>query len=161
MKIELDSYIREHLAYDPTSPTGLRWAKTPPRSNIKAGTPAFTSENRGGYFHGRCQSKGLKAHRVVFFLVHGEWTRQVDHMNGDRKDNRIENLRPVTTAENAHNQVRRGYWLDARRGNYRAYIRCDNKQIYLGMFKTEEEARAAHLAAKRKLHPTAPDRCFV
>lgn len=72
----------------------------------------------------------------------------VDHINGDGLDNRLENLRPVTKAQNAYNRRKRaghtskykGVYFDRQRGKWKASIKVDGKTISLGRFLTEEEA---------------------
>lgn len=155
---ELEEYIREHLAYAPDSPTGLRWIKAAPRKPAP-GAPALTARHSQGYYHGRVGRSNLKAHRVVFFLAHGYWPAQVDHIDGNRQNNRMDNLRAASANENQHNQACKGYYFVS--GKYRATIRVDGKAVYLGRFDTPEEARNAYLAAKTVRHPTAPERCYA
>jgi hypothetical protein len=102
------------------------------------------------------------AHRVVWEVVHGDISEgmQIDHRNGDRSDNSIENLRLVTPEENVQNQRRPkrqnkvGYLgVSQLRGKYRATIVVAGKQIYLGAFDSPEEAQEAYIRAKRNLHP--------
>lgn len=72
-----------------------------------AGKPAFTSKNKHGYFQGGVLKEKLSAHRVVWAMFYGQWPEHcIDHINGDRSDNRIENLRSVTVAENQRNMGR-------------------------------------------------------
>ena len=65
----------------------------------------------GGYVmvnfaHGYRKYKKLRAHHIVWTWVHGEWPKgEIDHINGDRSDNRIENLREVTVAQNRTNRL--------------------------------------------------------
>jgi hypothetical protein len=102
------------------------------------------------------------AHRVVWEVVHGDISEgmQIDHRNGDRSDNSIENLRLVTPEGNVQNQRRPkrqnkvGYLgVSQFRGKYRATIVVAGKQIYLGAFDSPEEAQEAYTRAKRNLHP--------
>lgn len=157
---EIEAYILSHLEYDASSLTGLRWVSHV-SSRARAGDPALRTKNQDGYFHGQCMGKTLVAHRVVYFLCHNVWPAKVDHINGDRSDNHMDNLRAVSDSENAHNRVGLGFFYDSRRSKYKAYIRAGEKRVHLGYFKSEAEARAAYLSAKRELHPTAPARCFL
>lgn len=87
-------------------------------------------------------------HRLVFLFHHGFWPETVDHINRDTMDNRIENLRAATTAENARNRkvdrrnktgvknIRR----DPRTGRFRVVMQIDGKQRSLGTFDTIEDA---------------------
>ncbi|ARW58995.1 hypothetical protein HOU71_gp34 [Pectobacterium phage Clickz] len=142
--------IYEVLEYDPTSPTGLRWlVATSPR--VKIGHPALCAKHSQGYYSGQVLGLRLYAHRVVWYLHTGEWPTQVDHINGDRRDNRIENLRAVTNQQNAFNRRNvKGY--TPYRGKYMAYITLDYKFKFLGYYDTPDAAREAHLVAKKQLH---------
>ena len=144
---------------DASSRTGLRWiAKA--SSNTIVGSEAMASTMPNGYYRGRFAGKYLLAHRVVFYLTHGYWPTQVDHIDGNRANNHPDNLREVTAEQNQHNRVARGYYLDKRSGKWLSKIRVGNKVKQLGLFNTEDAARAAYLNAKRGLHPTAPERCY-
>lgn len=109
----------------------------------------------GGRFH---------AHRIAWLYVYGEWPKGViDHINGDRSDNRIANLRDVTHAANIQNQRKASranrssgllgaHWSE-RRGKWHSCITANGVAHNLGYFVTAEEAHQAYLAAKRRLHP--------
>lgn len=98
------------------------------------------------------------AHRLAWLASYGNLpVGEIDHINGQRSDNRIANLRLVNRSQNHQNRKGvRGAAMDS--GRWTARIGVDGKSIYLGRFDTEEEARAAYLKAKRVYHPTAPDR---
>lgn len=129
-----------------------------------AGKEALTGRNVHGYSRGPVFSKTYTAHQVAWALHYGEWPAQaIDHINGDRTDNRIANLRCVTVAENARNQrlradnssgtagVRPSRWAS----RWEAHITHDYRRIHLGTFNTKEEAVAARKAAEAKygFHP--------
>jgi hypothetical protein len=116
-----------------------------------------------GYIHISILGKSYKAHRLAWLYVHGVWPlTNLDHINGDRADNRISNLREATHAQNAQNRkhARRGHTLGVlgvvwreRNKKYEARIHIEGKYKYLGLFATAEEAHAAYLTAKRAAHP--------
>lgn len=148
--------IREYIRLDETSPTGIRWIKSPTRS-VKAGDVAMACPHSAGYWHGRFCGQDMYAHRVVWMLHYGEWPKEcIDHINGIRTDNRIENLRGVSKRVNLKNSKRRvdnktgvtGVSFDANRCRYNASIRINGKDVYLGRFKTLDEAAAAVKAAR-------------
>ena len=98
-----------------------------------------------------------KAHRLAWYLMHGYWPDQVDHINGDRADNRIVNLRACNSAENHQNRKVKGYTLHKASGKYQAMITVKGKAKYLGLFDTPELALAAYCEAKRSLHKYNPE----
>ena len=68
-----------------------------------AGKQAFTANHVSGYKHGLILRKPYLAHRVIYALKHGEWPNYIDHINGDRIDNRLTNLRSVIRTQNSCN----------------------------------------------------------
>lgn len=71
-----------------------------------AGKEAFTCTS-GGYKSGRIYNKGYLAHRVIFCLVYGRWpVSEIDHIDGDRGNNSIENLREVSSSDNSKNMAK-------------------------------------------------------
>lgn len=140
------------MRVDSTSRTGLVW--------VSSGTPALISVDKDGYFTGTLKKHAVKAHRVVYALTTGLLPPAVDHIDGDIRNNAPNNLREASLSENQHNRVGRGYYWNAQRGKWQAQIAAYGRSQYLGRFNTEAEARTAYLEAKRKLHPTAPERCF-
>lgn len=69
---------------------------------------AFTAFDGHGYLMGRIFKKPYKAHRVAWAIVNGEWPNgQIDHLNGNRSDNRLKNLRQVDQSENNKNSKKR------------------------------------------------------
>lgn len=103
-------------------------------------------------------------HRVVWLWHHGYMPEFIDHKDRNPMNNRIENLRPATRAENSQNiSMNRnntsgftGVCWDKRREKYMAYIWKNNKQINLGRFDSAEEAYLEYMLAKIELHPTSP-----
>lgn len=129
-----------------------------------AGAEAFATDNGEGYMAGRINGKSLKAHRVVWALVHGEWpSGEIDHINGNPSDNRISNLRDVDRTENVRNSKRgknntsgvNGVGFDKRRSQWIAHICHKAKRIHIGSFLTKDAALAARKAAEADLgyHP--------
>ncbi|WP_017903577.1 HNH endonuclease signature motif containing protein [Pseudomonas asplenii] len=112
--------------------------------------------NGWGYVHFQYQGHTYKAHRVIWLCVYGNWPGELDHINGNRSDNRIENLREVSRQENLRNQKVRtnsstGAMGVTREGRkWRARIRVDGAFIHLGYFDSIDEAVAARRAANIK-----------
>lgn len=102
------------------------------------------------------------AHRLVWLYVHGTWPEgQIDHVNGNRLDNRIANLRDATHSVNQQNMKRAQVnnktgllGVSAVKGGTRflAQIRVGRKNTYIGLFRDPKVAHEAYLKAKRALH---------
>jgi len=149
----------ERVYVDPYSQTGLSWKVDGPRT--KAGSPAFISKDKGGYYTGTINKVRWKAHRLVFALEHGYLPEFIDHIDGDPSNNKVDNLRECTRTTNNQNHVRVDVRQRRKTGGWQARIQANGKRLSLGTFATKELAEAAYYAAKVKLHPTAPGRCYV
>lgn len=121
---------------------------------------AGTLDKATGYVRIFADRKVYGAHRLAWLLKTGEWPAgHIDHINGDRADNRWSNLRDVSVSTNIQNQRApksnntTGFLgVSQIKSRYRATIIVKGKQTYLGSFGTPEEAHAVYLAAKRRLH---------
>ena len=116
-----------------------------------AGKPVKPCKDRYGYLSIQLDGEKMKMHRAVFAYHHGYYPETIDHINRDRADNRLENLRPASKSEQQWNKNgARGY---SRKGNrWVARIKVKSKCINLGSYETEGEARCAYLSAKIRLH---------
>lgn len=155
-----ESLIREHWALCPTSPTGLKWIKARKGFKGAVGDPAC-QHMTNGYYVGQLGQRNYRAHRVVYFLAHGVWPVDVDHIDGVRTNNSVVNLRNVTRGQNMQNKVYAGCYLCKATGKWRAEIRVAGVRTRLGRFQTQELAHTAYLNAKRELHPFAGERCYA
>jgi hypothetical protein len=120
---------------------------------------------RKGYRTLRLKKDGvsvqLQAHRVIWALIYGAWPEQyIDHINRDRTDNRIANLRDVPQDVNGRNNGKaNGTGLIGayrRRTRFVSMLNVNGKQTYLGSFSTAEQANSAYLQAKHQMNKEAP-----
>lgn len=154
--------LRELLTYDPL--TGV-FVSNGSRGKVAMGKPAGT-KNAGCYVQICLDGRVYLAHRLAWFLHFGHWPKlPLDHVNRVRDDNRIENLREATNAENQQNRVTpkacnksSSYlgvsWSKAANA-WQARIQTNKKQRHIGFFRTEKEAGAAYLEEKRRVHQFA------
>ena len=128
---------------------------------VRCGTRAMPGSEVGSvtkeYLRFKYDGKTYANHRVIFYLHHGWWPEEVDHINMDKLDNRIENLRAATKSQNQANSApyksrkTKGCYLHSS-GKYMAVIQKDKKRHYLGVYETQEDAAAAYANAAKKLH---------
>ena len=133
---------------------GLLVRKTQVSNNAKVGDIAGTLGHRG-YVGIRINGKIYAAHRLIYIMHNGDIPKdlQIDHINGVRNDNRIENLRLVNSNENQWNRkTAKGYCWHKTMGKWVASIKANGKQKHLGYFDNEKDAHQAYLDAKNKLH---------
>ncbi len=152
--------LRELLHYSPE--TGIFTWRVTRCWRTPAGTE-LSYRNEEGYVQVRLFRRLYRAHRLAWLYVHGVWpTRDIDHANGNRADNRIDNLREANGAINQENRRRAnknnrtsgllGASFDRTKGRWMAQIMKAGKTIFLGYFQTPEEAHEAYVAAKRTTH---------
>lgn len=124
-----------------------------------AGREAFTSHSSDGYLVGSYGGRQYRAHRIVWLLVTGRWPKaEIDHINGARDDNRLENLREVSRAENNRNKRRHAHNSSGQNGvcwlresnKWFAQIGVNGRTEYLGCFDTIEAAIAARADADHR-----------
>jgi len=153
--------LRELLHYDPE--TGLFVWKVRTSNRTKVGKVAGSLHEPTGYTFISIDRRTYKAHRLAWLHVTGHWPAEwIDHINGNRADNRMSNLREANASLNQQNlRSARGntdsgllgvYRNDKKNKPWRACINVAGKWRQIGNFKTPHEAHEAYLAAKRRLH---------
>lgn len=145
--------IEEQLSYNPE--TGVfTWIQTEQKRWIgkEAG-----SINSAGYRQISLKNSVFYAHRLAFCYMTGNWPeKQIDHINGNRSDNRWSNLREVSHLVNSQNRKGKGVTLIKR--GWKAQLTVNYQCKNLGCYATEEEAYAVYLEAKNKYHSKAMER---
>ena len=149
----------ESLAYDPE--TGVfSWRES--RRGVRPGVCGRVSKAHG--YHDICVDFRLyRAHRLAFLLMAGDLPPpdfDVDHINGNKTDNRWTNLRLATRSQNSINAKPRahsaspahGVTWDATRQKWRAQIRVDGRKVNLGRYAELSEAQRAYTSASARYH---------
>jgi hypothetical protein len=160
---EMEEYIRENLRYDPE--TGFLWWTKESEHRVgkkrDLDKPVGYAQNTGKYVAVHLVLTNRRvcydAHRIAWFLHYGSWPKDtLDHINGLRTDNRVENLRQATDKENNRNKRSRAGSSSKYKGvswhkdNQNWQARCNSK--YLGSYTQEEEAARVFDKAARELH---------
>lgn len=151
--------LQKILDYDPKN--GLFYWKLNKKGHIKKGDLAG-SKHIKGYIQIRINGKDYLAHRLALIIsgINIKPNDQVDHINSDKKDNSLSNLRLANYNQNNQNvSVRKdnlsgfkGVGFDARRNKWRARIRSNNKIQWLGYFDTPEKAHEAYCREAERQH---------
>lgn len=125
---------------------------------------AFTAADSRGYRRGNVFGRTYEAHRVCWAIHYGKWPEhQIDHIDGDPTNNKIENLRDATRTEQARNAAMPstnrsgvvGVCWDKSRRRWSAFIHIDNRVRHLGRFAQMDDAVRARKAAEIRFgfHP--------
>lgn len=150
-------YLKSILRYDPE--TGLfSWAKKIPHSKFVAQAGGLCSQK---YWRIKINKRSHKAHRLAWLYAFGEFPQsQIDHINGNKSDNRLCNLRLASNAENQMNRAKAavtnnsgflGVNFNKEVGKFAARIQINGKRIHIGYFDTPGEASCAYIAKKLEL----------
>ena len=146
--------LKQKLSYDEN--TGLFTWKQGKYKDKQAGTIAGKLPDQG-YIRINIDKKEYKAHRLAWLFVYGEFPpKHLDHINRDRTDNSIKNLRLADDALNRKNQSLyknnpSGYHGVTKHGDrWRARININSKKVHLGVFDTIEEAAKCRQQAEQK-----------
>jgi hypothetical protein len=146
--------LRQLLDYDPQT-GAFHWLA--PRGGRSSGE--MTGAISNGYLCIRIDGVRYQAHRLAWLYVHGKWpANHLDHINRNRADNRLENLREATPSQNSMNAREgsnsstgiRGVSVDRRSGKYLARIRANGKNVNLGYYADVTDARDAREKAEIK-----------
>lgn len=152
--------LKMYLSYNPETGEFFRLHDTSPR--WLAGKIKGTNSGHG-YIKIGIKGKHIYAHRLAWLYVHSEWPEEIDHINGDRSDNRIVNLRSVSKAQNNQNMAIQksntsGFkgvsWCKDKK-KWKAQISINNKNTFIGRYDTKEQAHEAYILEKSKHHQYA------
>lgn len=129
---------------------------------LKNGKPAGCVSG-AGYLVIKINRKQVRANRLAIFLCTGQWPNgEVDHINGDKLDNRLANLRVADRCINSQNKRNAqannkscgllGVTWNRQHGRWQSKIMANKVAHHVGLFDTPEAAHAAYLIKKRQLH---------
>lgn len=146
---------RRLFSYDPETGLITRLVTTSHRAKVGS---VIGYPHGNGYLQVRAGGKQHLVHRLAWLLHTGSWPEHtIDHINGVRSDNRFTNFRDIPQSLNSQNRhgtcAKAGYagvYLSGAR--FQAQVNVGGAYHYLGRFDTPEEAHAAYVAAKRRLH---------
>ena len=147
--------LRQVFVYD--GDTGLVYWKIPRKNGVVAGGIAGSVDSSSGYARLCFRRKAYKTHRIAWALAYGEWpVMDIDHINGNRADNRLKNLRVASRTENIRSMKKRKNSACMLKGatpyknrndKFVAQIRIDGRQRKLGVFTSQQSAHDAYCAA--------------
>ena len=154
------TYLTDILSYNPDDGI-FRWKKS--RQKIKVGDVAGNSHKNKKYVYIQIDGKSYSAHRLAWIYMTGLNSKnQIDHINGNKKDNRFCNLREATHGQNRANSkttnkfglkgVRKLKWVKDGKKCWIAQITFEKKTKYLGSYFTIEEAHQAYCDAAKIFH---------
>lgn len=143
------SQLKEVLHYN--KDTGIfTWVKS--GSGVRKTLQAGSLQIRG-YSQITINNKSYYAHRLAWLYIKGVWPKtHIDHINGIKYDNRIENLRDIPQRKNCQNYTTHrggklvGCYFKKQTNKWIAQIRINNKVTHIGYYNTELEAHKAYLA---------------
>lgn len=145
--------LKQLVHYEPS--TGVfTWLQKKPQGRYKENLGWLDSK---GYIEICIAQKRLKAHRWAWFYVYGELPGQIDHINEIKTDNRLCNLRVVTTKQNHENRGAQKNNTSGFKGvtrfqnKWRAQIMHNRKNFYLGVYETAEQASNAYKQKAQEL----------
>lgn len=149
--------ISQLLMYDPND--GLLYWKISQSPYVKAGMRAGSLNKKTGYIRIKLDKTMYAAHRLVWKIhKNNDPNHHIDHINGNKSDNRIENLREATNSQNIaagktgrkSKSGKTGVYFRDKIGKYVASFRKDKKSFYLGLFLTLEDAEKAYNSAYKE-----------
>lgn len=110
-----------------------------------------------GYNLIRCGNKMVLRHRIIAYIYLGldleNQKQQIDHIDGNKLNNSLHNLRVVTNQQNQWNRTKaKGYCFNKASQKWKAQITLNSKYIHLGYYNSESEARVSYLTAKLIYH---------
>ena len=145
----LRDFFQEHVQIDPDSPSGLSWKAFKGRQ--------ITGRGQDGYYRFQLGGTAWKVHRVVWCLEYGDVDPSVvlDHIDRDKGNNSLENLRATDHRQNCLNRtrkLRRFTRFYRNRWESQFKMPAGGKSVYCGRYDTEQEAHLAAVSRRLELY---------
>jgi hypothetical protein len=153
--------LKELVSYDKETGNFFRLVSV---ANIKSGL-VIAKPAKNGYVRMHIDGHLYYLHRLAWFYEHNEWPIAIDHIDGNKLNNKIVNLRCATYGQNLQNiSIKtkamsgfKGAYFHPKTKNWQAKIMIDGKTKSLGYYKTPEEAHQAYIDGKKKFHTFSPE----
>lgn len=153
--------LKQLVSYDKEAGNFFRVV---PVANIKSGL-VVVKPSKNGYLRMHVDGHLYYLHRLAWFYEHNEWPIAIDHIDGDKTNNKIVNLRSATYSQNLQNISKKtnavsglkGAYFHPKTKNWQSKIMVNGKTKSLGYFKTAEEAHQAYIDGKKRFHTFSPD----
>lgn len=158
------SFMKECFSYN--YETGeLRWLLRP-RNHFSSASAHVLANSRcygkiagsigmSGYLTVKVNGKRMQCHRIAYAIHHGKSPDDylIDHINGNKTDNRICNLRIATVSQNAANKINKPMCITWHKKSkkWQASVKQDNKSIYLGLFSNKDDALCCAQLFRREI----------
>ena len=135
----------------------LRW-KNPPGPRVAVGDVVYAKPSSSGYlsietFAVTGRRERYLVHRVLWSLYHGEdlGNAEIDHIDGDKTNNSIYNLRLATPSQNQYNRKQKGFYWHKNDKKWRACINIDGVRTVIGSYTCPLLARLAYVDKSKEI----------
>jgi hypothetical protein len=130
----------------------LGYTCNPETGNVYGRKGKLLNAKLDGYKYMNINGKSIKQHQFIYYFVNGNLPKVIDHIDRDKLNNEITNLRDVSKSQNSWNQDRISVNFCKTRNKYVSRIGVNGNRVFIGYFNSYEDAKIAYLDAKKKYH---------